>query len=376
MYHHSLASVRQPSRKFNPGDEPFKDKNRYAFIAEITKAGDTVMPGGLPIIALFDTGCDMNWVSAELVDKLQQSTHPLTEYKSRTGYRRKNSKAIIISWSCGKLGQYSEESTFLIAPKAHFKMMFGCAPSSAPQPDFRPHSFGSYCKSRKSKSKDTLMQPPSETATDLLLRGIEDGTLLRLTKLPQDGKDSQMVVADLEIDLQYVHASYSFTDCILGSNSVADSSSLYDHKFAEQALSGLEVSSIQGSSETDTESHPRTESSNTSISENAACRLSSITHKLQRERFPWPIKSWANQGIEEGPWIPKQIRLQPRRSYPIRQCHNLSPEQESALAATKAAALEETSGYWIWDKEVKQYKHFDEGCTDPVWYNPPRPGVN
>lgn len=314
-------------------------------------------------------------MSADLVKELQLSADVVPQHRPQTNHRRKDSKEarIIIRWSCGKLGQYSEESIFSIELKAHFKMMFGCVYPSTFQIDRRVLSLKNHYTSRKAKSTDTLNQPLSDTATDVLFQGIEDVTLLRVKKLPPAEKNSQTIVADLETYLKFIYASYSSIDRFLDSTSIVDSSSSCELGRIEESLSGVEISSLRDSSEPDTESRPRTESPATSVSEGSYYPLGSINHKLQQQRSPWVMKSWARQRIEDGPWTPRTIRIQHERSTDsFRRCHNLTPQQESALAAAKAAALKETSEYWIWDEGVKQYKHYDEGCSEPVWYNPPQ----
>jgi hypothetical protein len=51
--------------------------------------------------------------------------------------------------------------------------------------------------------------------------------------------------------------------------------------------------------------------------------------------------------------------------------HHLNSKQQQDLADMKAASEKAVTDYWQWDEEAKNYKHYDEGSSVPVWYNPP-----
>ncbi|KAF4633843.1 hypothetical protein G7Y89_g4275 [Cudoniella acicularis] len=67
-----------------------------------------------------------------------------------------------------------------------------------------------------------------------------------------------------------------------------------------------------------------------------------------------------------------EAQLQNRNvSLSIKRSKEPSASDQRVLAEAKAVAEREAVAYWIWDEEVGRYKHYDEGCSEPVWYNPP-----
>lgn len=64
--------------------------------------------------------------------------------------------------------------------------------------------------------------------------------------------------------------------------------------------------------------------------------------------------------------------IQPRGNpFSFKECVEMTPRRKAALADARAKAEKEAKDYWIWDERNKNYKHFDKGCSEPVWYNPP-----
>lgn len=329
-----------------------------------------MIPSAVPIIAVCDANGNSNWVSSKLVEELQVSCRTSFEITHLpTGRSRAAGARITIRWSCGRLDRDSEETTFYIEPKAHFKMMFGCA-SPRPSPPAKQRTLFGGQHSRLRIRRKEKMIPLSDDTSRRFYKGIEDGSLLRLRRLPPlySARNSLMSVADLETELKYVHDSYTYTDKVLSSESSYDNTSQPNH---DDLLSTLEIS-CPSETDTEVESQPRTESTNTSVSENASYQFSSISDKLPRDQSPYVIDSWATQHIDDGPWTSRTVQIRPEpASYHFRRCYDLNSRQETMLQAAKAAAEKESAAYWEWDAKEKKYKHYGEGCTEPVWYNPP-----
>jgi hypothetical protein len=64
--------------------------------------------------------------------------------------------------------------------------------------------------------------------------------------------------------------------------------------------------------------------------------------------------------------------IQPRRiPFYFKRCITLNSKQQQDLVALKAAGEKAARDYWQWDEEAQNYKHYDEGSSVPIWYNPP-----
>lgn len=348
-------------------------KSIFAFIVEVEQAADYLMPRELPVIALCDAGSRSNWVSLKFVEDLERSVSTTLKPSNRSG-RRKESEALRINirWTCGKLGQKSAEGTFFIEPKAHFKILFGCGVEIKPDP--RISRFPSRYTGRKGKKvlKDESL---CEQIAASFRQGIEDGTLLRLKRMPQlsEKQLSSVSLADLEAELEYIYAIHSLTERALNSDFIEDDSSSYIPSSAGDLLSSIEISSARGS-ETDVDEPAYTESANTSISDDQH-RGNSLTERLRGERHshrPYSLEGWFGQDVCEEPLPFLSRMIQPRRTpFYFNRCSELNLKQQLTLAAAKAAARKAARDYWQWDEVAKNYKHYDEGSLEPVWYNPP-----
>ena len=351
-------------------------KTIFGFIVEVKQAADYFMPRGLPVIALCDTGSPTNWISSKFVQDLERSVSTNLKLSSRSS-ARKGSEAphIQIRWTCEKLGQYSTEGKFFIEPKAHFKILFGCGYESKPNilPTERISRFPSHYSSRKGK-RIARDQDRSEQLADAFRRGVQDGTLLLLKRLPQSPEKRLLSVslADLEAELDYMCAIDSLTDRALGSDFM-DVDSPYFPPSAIDLREPIELASIHGS-ETDTDSHVYTESANTSCSDDPRGNYS-LTSRLRVERGtyrPYSLENYLHQDICEEPHSFVSQMIQPRTTpFHFTRYRKLNSKQQQVLAAAKAAAEKTTREYWIWDDAAKNYKHYDEGNSEPVWYNPP-----
>jgi len=335
-----------------------------------------LIPRELPVIALCDSGSRTNWVSSKFLGDLERSV-PTTLKPSSRPRRRKGSETsrINIRWTCGKLGQYSVEGTFAIAPKAHFKILFGCGSEIKPEllPTEHNSRFPSRYTSRKGKKlhKDQAL---SKEVADSFRQGIENGTMIRLKRMPHLSDNGFSVsLAELEVELEYSYEIHSVTDRALSSDSIEDDDSSYILSSTRHALSSIAISSVR-SSETDSYDYAYTESANTSVCDYPH-RGNSLSERLSAERGlhpPYSLQGWFGQDVCEEPQPFLSRMIQPRRTpFYFNRCTKLTLNQQQALAAAKATAEETAREYWQWDEEAKNYKHYDEGSSGPVWYNPP-----
>lgn len=211
----------------------------------------------------------------------------------------------------------------------------------------------------------------SETAVDSLHQGIEDGTLLPLRFMPPMSKDADTFksIADLEVELEYVWRSYSFTEHLLASDSIYDENSSEIHSSSDRLLSSMDILY----SEPDTDERYRAESTNTSISDQPNGPVS-LSQELRRDRGDpqqmWRLGNWMNQSTADQPWNSRTVQ-QDKSFFPLTRCLEPTPKQRLALAETRKATEKASRAYWTWDEETKKYKHYDDGCSEPVWYNPP-----
>jgi hypothetical protein len=351
-------------------------KNIFAFIVEVEQAADCLMPRELPVIALCDAGSRTNWVSSKFLEDLERSVSTTLKPSSRSGHRKgSEARRINIRWTCGKLGQFSAEGTFFVEPKAHFKILFGCRYEIKPNlvlADRNSRLSSRYTGKRDKKVRKE--QPLSAEVTDSFRQGIEDGTLIRLKRMPQLSDHGLSVsLAELEVELEYSYDIHSLTERALSSDSAEDDNSSYIRSSATHALSSIEISSIWGS-ETDVHDYGYTESANTSLWDDRP-RGNSLSERLRAERGPHPpysLQGWFGQDVCEEPQPFLSRMIQPRRTpFYFKRCIRLNSKQQQDLAAIKSAAEKAARDYWQWDEEAKNYKHYDEGSSGPVWYNPP-----
>jgi hypothetical protein len=334
------------------------------------------MPRELPVIALCDAGSRTNWVSSKFLEDLERSVSTTLKPSSRSGHRKgSEARRINIRWTCGKLGQYSAEGTFFIEPKAHFKILFGCGYEI--KPHLLPTEQSSRLPSRYTSRKDKKVrkeQPLSEEIANRFRQGIEDGTLIRLKRMPQLSDNGlSLSLAELEVELEYSFDIHSVTDRALSSDSIEDDDSSYGLSSTRHVLRSIEISSIRGS-ETDIDDYAYTDSANTSLWDDPP-RGNSLSDRLRVERgshTPYSLQGWFGQDVCEEPQPFLSRMIQPRRTpFYFKRCTKLNLKQQQAVAATKAAAEKAARDYWQWDEEAKNYKHYDEGSSVPVWYNPP-----
>lgn len=340
---------------------------------EIEQAADLLMTREIPIIALCDSEGQTNWVSQKFVDDLAKFDPAALKLAGRLKRRKSGDISHInIRWTCRKLGQFSQTGIFYIQPKANFKILFGCGYNI--NADLRkrilfPNPYNRI-REKKQRQEEVVL---SDKVAGQFRRGIEDGTLLQLRRIPQfpDVDSSFMTMAELEIELEYIYGSYSMTDEALNSTSTDE----IDPAYPVSTINLLEIESSQESIAADSEDPSSTASTNTSMSEEPY-REHPLSERLRRERHqprqPWGLEGWFDQGIyeEPQPWIRRAVQ-QRRPPGLFTRCGNLNPSQEQALAEARAEAAKRTADYWQWDEEMKNYKHYDDGSAEPVWYNPP-----
>jgi hypothetical protein len=356
--------------------QPNRLQTIYAFIVEVVQAANCSIEREVPVIALCDAESPTNWVSSDFLEDLERSgSHISTALKSsnfRKPRHRKGSEAprITIRWTCGKLGQYAVEGTFVVEPKAQFKILFGCGYpfDLAPRQTARIANFPQCYTSRKEKTVQSE-QSFSERVAEGFRQGIEDGTLLRLRRMPpvSQKRASFVSIETLEVELHYLSTSSSTIDSALSSDSAYD-----DTSSCFMSLTGdlpNDPNYVYSTEIDDSRySYPYAESTNTSISDSPYRHFS----RRREEGSPSSLDIWYNQEVCEDPLPLVSRMIQPKRArFPLNRCNNPTPEEQQALDEARAAAEQAAREYWIWDKEANNYKHYDEGNSEPVWYNPP-----
>jgi hypothetical protein len=355
-----------------------RSQDIFAFIIEIEQADNLSMPRPLPAIALCDLESPDNWVSQHFIDYLSKyfpTNLKLDEQPKR--WRANNEAHINIRWTCGKLGQHSEEGTFLIKPRAQFKILFGCGSRVKNDLAKAPGSAHSATTShivdqRLSKSDSTL----SARVVEGLKRGVEDGTLLKLIKMPATNQDEDLYVsvAELEAQLEYVYGSYTTMDQALGSMEDEDSTLSLPLMVASgnPTFDAIARSPVV----VDEDEHTSTPSTTNPLSEGRS-KQDSHSEERRREQLGKPSPSifsaWVGQPIwdDPQPWIRRTLEDPERPVGSFRRCETLDSRHQQVLEEAKAVVEKESAGYWIWDENIKNYKHYDEGSAEPVWYNPP-----
>jgi len=200
---------------------------------------------------------------------------------------------------------------------------------------------------------------------------MDDGTLLPLKPTPSFSADGLfMTIAELEPELNHVYGSFTTTDELLNSTVDAQDNPLYTASSTMTLPSRhTEMSSSQGSTVTDNDERFSCVSSNTLLSEELF-KSHNPSERLRRERSgSGPLEGWFGQSIQEEPQPLLSRMLQSERRYPRITQVTSSPRQ--LLPAEREALNKIWESYWQWDEEAKNYKHFDGGNAEPVWYNPP-----
>jgi hypothetical protein len=319
-------------------------------------------------------------VSQSLVDLLHDGWKG-GNFKIRRRYRRTHDAAFIsIRWSCERLGQRSEEGNFFIAPKAHFKILFGCASITSNEALTRSttHSFRSYREPRI-----------SSWAASRFRAGIEDGTLLPIKKMPSSSNiDNERFpsFAELEFELAHIYSiSSTIEDDLLSSNT--DNSS---YTIASATIFSQTTMDTTSNSDTFTsfdDFHATAPSPSTTLSDGFCYRESSQavpeTHRqsiFTPECTPSDVhyshSRWLDQPLQEEPhaWMIPRIatnQSEQKNTFHITRQENLSSSDQAMLEEARKLAEKEAREYWIWDEDVRKYKHYDQGCEEPVWYSPP-----
>lgn len=241
-------------------------------------------------------------------------------------------------------------------------MIFGCGHLSRHTTIKNPRHLSTYSYYGKEKNV-----PLSERAAGCLHQGIENGTLIPLKVMPPTSGDDETYksIAELEKDLEYVWRSYSNTEHSLASDSIHDGSSSY--------LDNLPgVNMLYSEPESNLLFTP--ESRDTSISDGDMLSDGLSRHLKQ----DWDVSqqrshlgSWIHQSFsDDPPWISSMFHPANGRMF-FKRCLNLNKDQQKLLTATRRAAEKTAEEYWTWDDDEQNYKHYDEGSSEPVWYNPP-----
>jgi hypothetical protein len=349
--------------------KPLEDHKIFALIVEVEKAADSFV-GDLPVIALCDFESRSNWVSQKFVDYISKSNTSNTKPKSRVTRRGADKTSRInIRWTCRVLGQQSEEGTFLIKPKANFKIVFGCGYNIKTYPSRVASQLPLYSRFQgKTQERDIVLSEKQATSFE---RGIEDGILLPLERLPTlyEPGIPYVNIAELEMELSHVFQSYTTTQKAIGSAASDDRDSLCGD-FGHMSLDTkhVEITSFNGSCVTDDDDLSSVTPSNALVSKvpySWFYHSNSLNRDDYLPRTSPGLEVWSRQPVyqEPQPWIVKMIN--PENRLPLHQA------QAYPRAGLTTETEDQGNNYWIWDENAKNYKHYDEGRAEPVWYNPP-----
>ncbi|KAG9231966.1 hypothetical protein BJ875DRAFT_544957 [Amylocarpus encephaloides] len=386
-----MPLVQQEGRVFgNSKDGLVAGDSVYAVIVEIDGVGSTSIKreGSVPIIALFDCQSRDSWVSQGCVDYL--SSYTVADLKTKFPIRRRNTSEtplIRIRWSCGRLGQNFEEGTFQIKPHAQFKILFGSgseATESSVHP-FRHLSLSSSSSMNIHSSKINNQARISARAVNTFREGIENRILLPLRTMPSilDINESLYPsAADLEEALNCLYSTSTAIDESLrsyddGSNS--NSSHLAEVLRTVPRFAPSDDTYTDSYDECNTRSSPASSVADDLYSKRNSQSISEVLR--QQRSTPYSHDRWLNQPTQEEPasFMFARVVQQQRREVPkqtvqslgIVPCQELSPTAQAMLDEAKRNAEKHANEYWIWDEEVGRYKHFDDGCDEPIWYSPP-----
>jgi len=336
----------------------------------LQEADDLAIPRPFPVIALCDLGSQTNWISQKFLNNLAETISTDFKPTSRRG-RAGGVSHINIRWTCQKLEQISEVGTFYIEPNAHFNILFGCGYEIRTDPKRRIFSLPSPYGTAKQKRNRASQLSLSKGAAESFRRGTEDGTLLPLKPTPSFSTDGLfMTIAELEPELKHVYGSFTTTEELLSSIDDAQRNPPYVGSSTMNLPSrNTEIPSSRGSTVTDNDERFSCVSTNTSLSEELY-KSHNTSERLSRERCgSGPLEGWFGQSIHEEPQPLLSRMLQSQRRFTRIKEVSSSPRQ---LFPAERESLNKTwESYWQWDEEAKNYKHFDEGNAEPVWYNPP-----
>ncbi|EPE28546.1 hypothetical protein GLAREA_09667 [Glarea lozoyensis ATCC 20868] len=367
-------------------------QNIFALVIEIRHAAGLSLPDGIPVIALCDFENSQNWVSRGLVEYLSSKITG-----APTHHPQLDHGLVKIRWNCERLKQYDQEGSFLVEAKAKFKIVFGCGHMKrgghiiSTSRSFPSSNSTRLFQSRRSKTDPFL----SNEVTRAFHEGVKSGTLLRLKQVPSVILNQTLCdsVEELEKSLEFVSTSNNLVEQAL---TISDGQTLDEH-MAE--LTNLiptfppVVAHSSGDSDTTELSEYTLLSTNTSLSTGSP-QIKQIPRLSLLGRHPDvslsgpeaqgdPLYDWQNQSTFDDParWFCSQI---PESKY---ENSSRSASSAKGSATPRTATLDETaqlvleeagivadhetSLYWTWDKDAHRYKHFDEGCEEPVWYCPP-----
>jgi hypothetical protein len=361
-------------------------QNIFALVIEIHHAAGLSIPNDIPVIALCDFDSPQNWVSQGLVDYL---TSKITERPHRD--HQLEHTLIQICWSCERLGQYKQEGSFLVEPKAKFKIVFGCeqfkpcSPVVSTSRSFSMTAPSRFLRPRRSKTDPVV----HNESTQRFRQGVENGTLLRLRRVPSIVLNQTLdeTVEELQETLDLI-----YTTEILVNQALKSSDNQSTNVNANQLavlVSTIPSMTIHSSGDSvTTESEFTNElSTNTSLSADApqhksVTRPSPLGHtELALNIFDTqsdPLSNWKNQSTSDDPWFCSQIPESKSEYSSASVSGSVTPRtdalEERAQRLYDDASIvadREASKYWTWDEEAYRYKHFDDGSDVPVWYSPP-----
>jgi hypothetical protein len=199
-------------------------------------------------------------------------------------------------------------------------------------------------------------------------------------------------VEELEKSLDFIYTSNSFVDQAL----TASDNQVSDTHLTElvNLIPQLPTTTVHSSGDSDTtelSEYTSNLSTNTSLSIDAFqhkgfSRPSPLSHHIDvtlnlSGAQSDPLSNWKNQSTTDDParWLWSQLpetkyehsSASPSGSGSITpRTVTLEERAQKMLEEAEIVADREANAYWTWDQEAHQYKHFDDGSEEPVWYCP------
>jgi hypothetical protein len=345
-------------------------QNIFALVIEIHHIAGLAISKGVPVIALCNFDSPQNWVSQGLVEYLSSKIT-----KRPTSHPHLEHDLIKVSWSCERLGQYNQEGTFIVEPKAKFTIVFGCAQFKPCSPVVSTsRSFPVITPARVSRPGRSKTEPVLPNATVQEFReGLENRTLLRLRRVPSVVLDQTLneTVEELEETLDLIYTTDTFVDQALTTSDIQNTNShITQLKDLIPTIRKRTIHSSCNSVATELSESTNDQSTNTSISTDGP-QYKRVTRQIPLGfntdttlNARWFCCSQIPESKYENSSASVSGSITPRTD-------TLQERAQKLLDEVSLVADLEANEYWTWDEEACRFKHFDHGSEVPVWYSPP-----
>lgn len=323
----------------------------------------------MPIIAICDTGSTRNWISSAFVKRLESKNSSDVEFVKRVKDKGVRRTWVKVRWSSEVLENY-EESTFVVEPKAHFKMSFGCAKKT----NFAFSRLHTAIRSVKSKSTINGCFEPQQSMNvkDALRLGISQGRLLPVKSVSPGAKTTTM--AQLEDILEEWSKSCLSFDQALEECSPQGNNSASEHEYMTDYMEDVKYDSPASSVNSSEAPWPP----HSSGLYHKSC--GSLTVGLFTQDLNY-VNTLHNDGQSRPEYCSDRLVLNELGSWSKEESHSAGLDTLSYHASQhiRQEYLREihnkqesvASSYWEWDNKAGNYKHYDEDIAEVVWYNPP-----